>query len=195
MISKGLFDKIQKIMDERSEGGTRQRRHHHYLKGLLFCGRCHERELESRILMQWSKGNGGRYRYFFCRRRQQHLCDSRYLEGDAVEAASQGARYHSLRFDSELADRLRTVMRQALDERQKSVKLLAGQLNAELARLDKQEENLIALAADGGLPVAKVRSRLAEIQRKRDLVTERVTVRWGSWRSPSNSSRCADPNA
>ncbi len=160
-------------MDERSERGTRQRRHHHFLKGMLWCGRCHEEDIESRMLMQWSSGNGGRYRYFFCRRRQQHQCDSRYLEGDAVEAAVERV-YQSIRFDTDLADRLRAAMRDALDERQKSEKLLARQLKAELARLDKQEENLIDLAAEGGMAVAKVRQRLAEIKRKRDLAVSRM---------------------
>ena len=63
-------------------------------------------------------------------------------------------------------------MREALDERHKSAKLLARQLKAELAKLDKQEENLIDLAAEGGMAVAKVRKRLAEVQRKRDLVAD-----------------------
>jgi site-specific DNA recombinase len=173
LISEALFDQVQAVMDERSERGTRQRRHHHFLKGMLWCGQCHEEDIESRMLMQWSSGNGGRYRYFFCRRRQQHQCDSRYLEGDAVEAAVERV-YQSIRFDTDLADQLRTAMRDALDERQKSEKLLARQLKAELGRLDKQEENLIDLAAEGGMAVAKVRQRLAELKRKRDLAANRL---------------------
>ena len=43
-----------------------------------------------------------------------------------------------------------------------------------MARLDKQEENLIDLAAEGGSSVAKVRQRLAEIHRKRDQLTARM---------------------
>ncbi len=174
LISKELFDRVQVIMDERSERGTRQRRHHHFLKGMLWCGRCHGVEIESRMLMQWSNGNGGRYRYFFCRRRQQHECDSRYLEGDVVEAAVERI-YQGIHFDSDLADRIRTAMRVALDERQRAAKLLARQLKAELNRLDKREENLIDLAAEGGQAVAKVRKRLAELQRKRDLVADRLS--------------------
>jgi site-specific DNA recombinase len=173
LISQNLFDQVQAVMDERSERGTRQRRHHHFLKGMLWCGRCHEEDIESRMLMQWSSGNGGRYRYFFCRRRQQHQCDSRYLEGDAVEACVERA-YESIWFDTDLADRLRAAMRDALDERQKAEKTLARQLKAELRKLDKQEENLIDLAAEGGMAVAKVRQRLAEIKRKRDLAASRL---------------------
>lgn len=173
LISLELFDRVQTVIDERSGNGRRQRRHQHFLKGMLWCGQCHEQGIESRMLMQWSRGNGGRYRYFFCRRRQQHQCDSRYLEGEAVEVAVERV-YESIHFDAELADRIRTSMQEALDEREYASRLLARQLKAELDRLDKQEENLIDLAAEGGMEVAKVRKRLAEIQRKRDQVAGRM---------------------
>ncbi|MHB1583185.1 MAG: hypothetical protein ACYCU7_13575 [Acidimicrobiales bacterium] len=55
-----------------------------------------------------------------------------------------------------------------------NAELLARQLKAELAKLDKQEENLIELAAEGEMVVAKVRQRLAEVQRKRGLVAARM---------------------
>ena len=59
LISQELFDQVQSIMDERSGNGARQRRHHHFLKGMLWCGRCQEQGIESRMLMQWSKGTVG----------------------------------------------------------------------------------------------------------------------------------------
>ena len=174
LISQELFDQVQAILDERSGSGRRQRRHHHFLKGALWCKRCHDNGIESRVLMQWSSGNGGRYQYFFCRRRQQHKCESRYMEGDAVEAAVERV-YASIDFDSALADRIRTLMREALDEREKASRMLAKQLKAELDRLDKEEENLIDLAAQGGVAVTKVRKRLAQTQRKRDEVAGRMS--------------------
>ena len=48
------FDHLQ----ARSVRGTRERKHHHYLKGLLHCGVCNRR-----LSVQHSKG---RYLYFFC---------------------------------------------------------------------------------------------------------------------------------
>jgi site-specific DNA recombinase len=173
LISEELFERVQAVMSQRSGSGKRERRHHHFLKGAMWCGRCHQEKIESRVLMQWSQGNGGRYRYFFCRRRQQHLCDSRYLEGDAVEVAVERV-WADIRFDSELADTVRTSMREALDEPQKATRILAKQLKTELDRLDKQEENLIELAAEGGMAVAKIHKRLGEVQRKRDQVSNRM---------------------
>ena len=44
--------------------GTRERRHHHYLKGLLVCGVCGRR-----LSIQYSKGS---YTYFYCNPRELH---------------------------------------------------------------------------------------------------------------------------
>lgn len=175
LISRELFERVQAVLDERSGNGQRQRRHHHYLKGMLWCGACHDAGIESRMILQWSKGNGGLYLYFFCRRKQTHACESRYLDGEMIEEAVIDA-YRSLHFEIGLADRLRGLMDQALAEREESTRLLNKQLRAELARLDRQETNLIELAAEGSRVVEKVRQKLGDIQRRRDQVSERLAT-------------------
>ena len=170
LISEDLFDQVQTILDERGGNGERQRRHYHYLKGTLWCGRCHDEGVESRMIMQWANGNGGKYLYYFCRRKQQHVCDSRYVEGDAVEDAIVRF-YSTVQFPTDLAKRMRTLMQEALEEEELSAKLLNQQLNAELVRLDHQEENLLDLVADGHESSTKVKQRLNAIQLKRNKLT------------------------
>ena len=62
--------------------GTRERRHHHYLKGLLVCGECGRR-----LSIQYSKGT---YTYFYCLgqkdRRNGTGCRERYVAADHLEA-------------------------------------------------------------------------------------------------------------
>ncbi len=176
LIEQTLFDRVQEVLERRGGGGQRRRRHEHYLKGLLWCGRCHAEGIESRMILQWANGNGGRYLYFFCRRKQQHECNSRYLEGDAVEEAVERA-YQQIRFDAGLASKLRAAMKNALAEREQAAVLRARQLKAEIERLDKQEENLIDLAADGGTSMTNVRRRLMEVHRQRAQIAEQVTGR------------------
>jgi site-specific DNA recombinase len=36
-------------------------RHHHYLKGTVYCDHC-----GARLIFSWNKGNGGTYDYFKC---------------------------------------------------------------------------------------------------------------------------------
>jgi site-specific DNA recombinase len=80
LVSAELFAKVQAVLDERlPKQGSRQRRHSHYLKGHLWCGRCHDNGVESRLLLNKAKGHGGEYWYFFCSARQDHDCDAPYI--------------------------------------------------------------------------------------------------------------------
>lgn len=125
------------------------------------------------MIMQWANGNGGKYLYYFCRRKQQHVCESRYVEGDAVEEAIIRF-YGDVQFPTDLAERMRTLMQEALEEEELSAKLLHQQLNTELVRLDHQEENLLDLIADGHETSAKVKQRLNAIQMKRSKLTDQL---------------------
>lgn len=175
LVTRALFERVQTVLDHRSGSGQRQRRHHHYLKGLLWCGSCHDNGIESRMLMQWSKGNGGLYLYFFCTEKKTHSCESRYLEGDAVEAAAIDA-CATLNLEPELAQRLRTVMEDALTERERAARMLNKQLRTELARLETKESNLIDLASEGNLAVTKIRQKLGLIRQQRDKLLERLAT-------------------
>jgi hypothetical protein len=69
-VTAELYDRVQRVVALHGGGGTRQRRHNHYLKGTLWCGRCGRR-----IIISPGRGNGGTYFYFLCRGRQDRLCD------------------------------------------------------------------------------------------------------------------------
>ncbi len=173
LISHELFDRVQLVLDERGGRGERQRRHYHYLKGVLWCHQCHEQGVESRMILTWAQGHGGRYLYFFCVRKSQHASGLRYADGDAIETAVEDS-YATVRFPADLAERLRQRMIELMREEKKASTLLSQQLRAEIDRLNTQEENLIDLAADGELATDKVKQRLAVVQRKRDQATERL---------------------
>jgi site-specific DNA recombinase len=69
LVTAELFARVQAALDERlPRKGSRQRRHYHYLKGHLWCGRCHDKGVESRLLLTKAKGHGGEYWYFFLHR-------------------------------------------------------------------------------------------------------------------------------
>ena len=173
LVSDELFDRVNAVLDERSGNGVRQRRHVHYLKGALWCGQCYEKKIDSRMIMQWTKGNGGKYLYFFCRRKQQHLCTSRYLEGDLLESALLDF-YGTIYFPRNIAEKVRAELHETLENEERSSKLRHQQLTTELLRLDRQEENLLDLAADGGLPTVKVKQRLGAILRQRDKLSQQL---------------------
>ena len=73
---------MQQLLLARTARGTRERRHHHYLKGLLTCGVCGRR-----LSIQRSKGA---YTYFYCLgqkdRRNGTGCREHYVAADQLEA-------------------------------------------------------------------------------------------------------------
>ncbi len=168
LVSAQLFNQVQDVIDSRSGSGTRQRRHHHYLKGSLWCEQCHKQGRESRIIINRAIGRaGGEYFYFFCRGRQDHLCDSRYMDMDKVEDAVV-RHYATLKFPPEITDVVRQHIAEVMADDNQAEELHRAQLQTELNRLDRQEENLLDLAAEGEVPAPKVRARLNAIASQRN---------------------------
>jgi site-specific DNA recombinase len=174
LVSPELFEQVQLVMDSHSGAMERQRIHHHYLKGSLWCGECHARGVDSRLVIQRSVGRGGgEYFYFFCRGHQRGDCTSRYQPLAEVEAAVV-RHYASVRLPEGVADRVRSGLVQAVSDETRSAVLLAAQHQAALRRLDVQEENLLDLASSGDVPKTKIRQRLAAIVVEREKLTNLV---------------------
>src|SRR5579859_6843774 len=50
IVSQTLFDQVQDVLAARSQGGSRDRILQHYLKGMLFCQRCHRAGRTARLI-------------------------------------------------------------------------------------------------------------------------------------------------
>jgi cytochrome c553 len=90
LVTRELFDRVQSVLTVRAaKTGERQRQHHHYLKSLVWCGRCHDHGIESRLIYVRANGRGGEYWYFMCAARQRGQCDSPYMRAEDVEETVQ----------------------------------------------------------------------------------------------------------
>jgi hypothetical protein len=88
IVDQSLFDRVQEVMNLRSQNGQRDRVLQHYLKGALFCDRCERHERTSRMIYTEARNRyGKRYEYFLCRGRQDGVCDLPYLPVELVEQA------------------------------------------------------------------------------------------------------------
>lgn len=67
LISRELFERVQEVLDAHNIAGEKQRIHHHYLKGSVWCGSCGSRL----IVTKTTNRHGSRYEYFICIGRQQ----------------------------------------------------------------------------------------------------------------------------
>ncbi|MEA3078206.1 MAG: site-specific recombinase [Actinomycetota bacterium] len=169
LVTQEVFDRVQAVLEAKTTSGERQRRHHHYLKGSLWCGACHDQGRTCRLIIQRAVGRQQQreYFYFFCRGRQQHVCDMPYLDMDSVEEAVADY-YGDLQLTPAFAARVRDKVREALGDEQQASKLLRRQLTKELATLDRQEENLLDLVADGELVTDKAKARLRKLRATRE---------------------------
>jgi site-specific DNA recombinase len=100
LISPDLFQQVQDLLAARSARGTRERKHHHYLKGLVHCAVCTRRYS---FLVATGK-SGRRYPYFYClgtRPAGRGGCREPHLPADRLERQGQAAHEHQ-QLDREL---------------------------------------------------------------------------------------------
>jgi hypothetical protein len=129
--------------------------------------------IESRMILQRSRGNGGEYYYFFCAEKTRGGCDSHYLELDAIEDEVVDV-YGAMTFDPDLSDVIRFKVNDCLKEQAAAETYLRSHFEAELEKIDKQEDNLYNFVAEGSVVSEKARQRLADIQMRRESVLARL---------------------
>ncbi|GLZ40937.1 hypothetical protein Acsp05_45610 [Actinokineospora sp. NBRC 105648] len=169
LISVELFERVQRIMNAHSGSGTRQREHKHYLKGLVWCGRCGHR-----FTLMPGRGRGGEYFYFLCRGRQQKRCDHPYVPVDVMEELVE-QHYQSLPvLPAELRQRVHAAVHKAVAVRTEPSTDLRAQFTNRLAKLDSKENYFLDLAADEGWPKDKLRARLDAIRDERANISRQL---------------------
>lgn len=170
LVPPELFERVQEILQIRSQNGSRDRVHFHYLKGLLFCQRCHSRGQRTRMVYTEAQGRGGVYAYFMCLRRNDRTCDLPYLPVPLVENAVV-EHFSSIELPRAFADGLDEAIAGAVRDSQRTVADIDDALRRRLAELDVREERILDLAEEGGIPAAKLRERMRKVQRERDRLT------------------------
>jgi site-specific DNA recombinase len=164
LVSEDLFDRVQRVLDEHSGSGARQRSHPHYLKGVVWCGRCRRR-----FIVQRSKGrHGGVYLYFFCRGRQEGICDQPYMPVEVVEEAvirhyANLAAYLPADFLAEV----QAGVDASLTDTLVMTETVRAQLTARLDGLDQKESYFLDLAAEAGWPKDKLRTKIDGLRAER----------------------------
>ncbi len=170
IVDQELFDRVQDILDARQQRGVRNLVNHHYLRGLLFCDRCHHAGRLCRLIYTEAKGNNGTvYPYYKCRGNQEGLCDLRHLPVWLVEQKVI-EHYAQLCLPDDFIDTLDTKIEQTLADEQQLTKQAHDALRAQRAKLDVKEERLLDLVEDASLPRDRVRDRLAAIRAERERI-------------------------
>ena len=143
LISEELFEKVQDMLKARGSTGTRERTHHHYLKGTVWCHRCKGRLIIARARSK----TGAFYFYFMCMGRQRHTCDLPHLPVERVETAVLDL-YATLVLPADLRARITARMEEALQESDTINAELHKRVAEHLAKLETQEDHFLDLIGD-----------------------------------------------
>ncbi len=157
LVSPETFRRVQELLAARAARGTRERRHPHYLKGLLHCGVCGRR-----LSIQHSKG---RYTYFFCLGQKNDplgTCREPYVAACDLEAQVEDF-YRRIQLPESWAERLRKEMAAEIKERQASDAAQRELLTGQLVKAEGERRKLLDAYYAGAIEVTTLKSEQARI--------------------------------
>jgi site-specific DNA recombinase len=163
-----LFERAQHVSDAHGGAGTRQRSHNHYLKGLVWCARC-----KYRFIVQRAVGRGGgEYYYFYCRGRQEGLCDLPSVPVEVMEAAVLAYYGDALTMPAEWLAEVRAGVDEAVSANHELSNELRRQYSRRLDELERKEDYFLDLAAEQGWPKDKLRTKIDTIRNERSQIED-----------------------
>ncbi len=188
------YRRVQELLSARSVRGTRERKHPHYLKGLLHCGVCGRR-----LSIQRSKG---RYTYFFCLGQKNDpsgTCRERYVAADDLEAQVEEL-YTRIQLPAPWAERLRVELGAEVIERQRADASQRELLTRRVAKAETERRRLLDAYYAGAIDVPTLKAEQARIGA--DLTTARdrladLDANLGEWQeilelAATFATRCGD---
>jgi hypothetical protein len=137
LVSRELFDKVQRVLDAHSSGGERSWKHDHYLKGTLVCAECGSRTYFAVAM--------GRFGYFRCIGRntgRTRCSQSRYVPAADLEREVE-ALYEGVRIPAALRRRLEHALRTEVAERERHRAEATVFLGRRLRQLANEREKLL----------------------------------------------------
>jgi len=145
-VPHSLFDRVQETLRARDVAGVRQRRHEHYLKGLLHCGECGRR-----LSLTLAKG---RYLYFYClgqRGSARTGCAQPYILAGDAEALED--LYRRIQLPRSWVSRLTEELEAEIIERQAEASERRVLLTRTLAKLADERGKLLQAFYANAIPI------------------------------------------
>jgi site-specific DNA recombinase len=142
LVSPELFQQVQDRLAARSARGTRERKHHHYLKGLLHCAVCGRRYS---FLVATGK-SGRRYPYLYClgtRPAGRGGCREPHLPADRLERQVEHL-YERIQLPQDWLTELQAALETEIAARQGRAANELQQLDRELLGLEGERRKLLA---------------------------------------------------
>ncbi len=152
LIPQSLFDRVQETLRARDVAGVRERKHEHYLKGLLLCGGCGRR-----LSLTLAKG---RYLYFYClgqRGSARTGCRQPYILAGDAEALVEDL-YRRIELPASWVSRLTEELEAEIVERQAEASEGRVVLTKMLAKLVDERSKLLQAFYANAIPLELLKS-------------------------------------
>jgi site-specific DNA recombinase len=160
LITTELFQRVQDVLDAHNQAGEKQRRHHHYLKGSVWCASCGSRL----CITKSTNRHGTRYDYFFCVGRHQRRtdCTQSVIPIATVEEQVE-EKWRHVQLDPHYADLLRQLLTQEIAQRREQAERDAAVATRKIQMLTEQRKKLLDAHYANAIPLDLLRSEQERI--------------------------------
>jgi site-specific DNA recombinase len=184
LVTAELFQRVQDLLAARSARGIRERKHHHYLKGVLYCAVCGRRYS---FLVATGK-SGRRYRYFYClgtRPAGRGGCREPHLPADRLERQVEQL-YDRIQLPHPWLTELQTVLETEIAARQGQTAHELQQLDRELLELEGKRRKLLEAYYADAIDLGLLRQEQIRISQQTSTLEVRrrsLTANLDDWRA------------
>jgi site-specific DNA recombinase len=162
LIAREIFEKVQEVLHSALLSGNRTRKHKHYLRGSVFCGRCGRRMVFHRV-----SGKGGVYHYFRCLSHQgrREPCGARHTLVSTVEQAVERY-YATVRLTPREQANVRHDVRTYAEEKMLTATRESQRHTRRLQELRREQNKLLSLYYKGSVDEELLASEQTRIDRE-----------------------------
>jgi site-specific DNA recombinase len=171
LVTPELWNRVQEVMAAHNQAGEKQRRHNHYLKSTLYCGRC-----GSRMIVSHSRSHTGRvYRYFTCVGKHQKRtgCTMRAVVIDQVEELVEDY-YATVQLPKEIHEMLEPRLRADIEAYYAEARSEQTFLTTRRTRLLNERSKLLQAHYAGAVPLDLLKSEQSRIAGELDAIARRI---------------------
>ena len=150
LVSEEIFAKVQSMLESKALAGERTRKHEHYLKGTLACGRCGQRMIYSKNTGR----HGGVYEYFACLGRHSKLnaCDLPYVWISEIEDHIERY-YRTIKLDVDITTTLYGHLMKAAKRRTEKARQMVDDQRRRILALETERRSLLKAHLAGAVPI------------------------------------------
>ncbi len=163
MIDRATFDQVQKVLDSHRISGDRSSKHHHYLKGTIFCV-CGRRLGYGR-----HRGKcGGQYEYFSClsRVQREEKCAAPYFPVTLTEREIVRS-YKRETYKADEQDMVREALRSYVEGKTAIARRESARHIRRLHDLTGEQQKLVQLYYKGGVSEEVLKAEQERIESER----------------------------